>query len=513
MLVNYSSNLDKSLTRSNNKLLLIWFLQLIILLLSTCKCKQSTIALINVDDCLIDEYFDIISLNCKKCNSDSDQLTGLLPSSSASSLPNNNNNKTKINNSNGKIKSSSGFDCTCKQGFYKVYLEKGFSCNLCPSGSVTSIDGLHCSICSSLYPFQSISKQCNPCPVNSIIDDRPLDNSNEMEPKMERYCKLCPDNFRSSGNWSTQCSPCHLSMKNCSCPKDHFTLYGGLCLPNGNLITEKVDLYQVTYDNGEQVNSAFFMENLQSSVYQCQYQGNRSACQLLANLCTLLNYHLIETNSFGGFTGISSSKSKTNACTEFIKLSKLPLVPLLIYGDNGINELRKANVISKMFKIDSKLELIAARYDIYGSLVDYSPLKPGELQLCQTEPDSLDSGFNFGTNYYQRCEKDVKSLWDSRSSSSVIFYDLYLLDDDQDPDAVYPIPVMVTNLIENGEPVNRGDDDQKRRLVRRFYLIESFVGVELKKDGISDVPSESSSGKSSSEGIKILILLIRVQII
>ncbi|XP_015791559.1 meckelin-like [Tetranychus urticae] len=456
--------------------------------LSSYHCKQSTMPYISIEDCSSDEYFDIITLDCKKCDYDNDRSTNTIGAA-------------RNNSAYGKMKSYSGFECTCRLGFYKLYQDKGFQCLLCPSGTVTSIDGLHCSLCSSNHPFQPSSKQCVPCPSNSIIDERFIANSSE-EPRMERYCKPCPDGSKPVANDSSQCIPCHASMKNCSCPKDHYTLYGGLCLPNGNLITEKVDLYKVTYENGEQVNSAFFMENLQSSIYQCQYQGNRSACQLLANLCTFLNYNLYETSSFGGFIGINSVKSKANACTEFLKLSKLPSVPFLIYGDNGVNELKKANVISKMFKIDSRLELIAARYNVHGTLVDYSPLKLGELQLCQSEPDSLDSGFYFGTNYYQKCEIDLRTLWDTKASSisSILLYDLYLLDDDQEPNTVYPIPVIVTNLMENGEAVNKGDDEQKRRLVRRFYLAEALIGIELKKDGISDTPLESSKSSEAFKG-------------
>lgn len=429
--------------------------------------------------CKNDEFFETVNLECQKCSEFSTQWT----KSSRDLI---------TYKSSNLIKSPDGLKCECKSGHFRVNIGKLIQCNPCPPRTVTSFDGLHCSLCSSEIPFQEQSAQCSPCSNNSVIDDKLIFNSTKEEPFFERYCRPCSTNFQADIK-SNKCIPCHPSLQSsCSCPRDYFTItYDGMCLPTDRLLIETLDLYMVKYDNDEQVKSSFFANNLQSSHYLCKYQQNTTACQILANLCVLLNYNF--------FIGLSQNlQSTTNACNEILSLSKLSHVPSIIYPDIGVNEIGKINAIKRKYKMKTKINLIAARYNALGELKDLSPLKSGELQLCKSDPRSMDAGFYFGTNYEQKCNLNIQNLWPIEnalllsSPESTLFYDLYIIDDDQvSNDSIYSIPILVTNLAQNGIHINRDEDSTQWRLVRRFYLVEALTGIEMNKEADKELDSQS----------------------
>lgn len=221
---------------------------------------------------------------------------------------------------------------------------------------------------------------------------------------------------------------------------------------------------------------------------------NRTACQILGNLCVLLHYNYFDG---GGF-------SESNACMEYRKLmtggsssldrSLWPSrAPWLYYGLDTKAELSKNNVPNK-FKVNSAVKLIAFRYNANGVLVGVSELDPDELQLCQESDKSAESGFTFGTNYDKQCTMTAKELWKGAPTTEeqLIFYDLYLLS--TEGKRIYPIPIQVTNLKRNDEYVNRKEAEHWQ-LVRRMFVREAISGIAAKdaKNANSVVKKDMSS--------------------
>jgi len=418
-------------------------------------------------DCSQVQFFDTVTLTCKNCSHFNDLI-------SSQEL------EAKFNPDAFKIRSEDGLSCNCRPLFYEMRKNNRISCSPCPNGTVTSLNRLSCAVCSPEFSFDPIAKSCKPCQNNSILVERVFHDQNIAQ--YEQFCQPCPLGTRSDVT-TNSCIPCHSSFHNCSCSLDKNTVYDGICLPNFNLIPEKANLYQIHYDNGDVITSAHFSTNFQSSIYNCQFGKNRTACQILANLCTLLNY-----NYFDAFV-----QSDINACTELIRLSKLPEVPFVLYLDNSRREIYKKNSVHEQFKINSQVNIVAARYTANGQLIDYSTLRLGELQLCKGEPEALNSGFYFGTNFHQKCTLSVKDLWKSTASDAnkLILYDLFLMDSKEgDKDIyLYPIPVLIYNLKLNGENINHEIDEEKWQLVRRFYLSEALVGIELKSTSKDELSS------------------------
>ncbi|GFR21022.1 hypothetical protein TNCT_281801, partial [Trichonephila clavata] len=222
--------------------------------------------------------------------------------------------------------------------------------------------------------------------------------------------------------------------------------------------------------NGESVSSAFF-KGISSCMNKCE-DGNIASCQLLANMCTLLLYKIVETN----------------ACAEFRRIAKkylleCPRKQLWLYY-----MMKKANGILKKIYIEimcliyfstltqesSKLHIFAMKYALNGTFLGLIKIKSDDLHLCQESDVDEDIAFTVGTRFERTCTRSLQYLW---KSSELFYYDLYLANN-QNKSELYPIPVIIRNIVLNGEFVNMGKDMSKWRLVRRFFLRDHISGIE-----------------------------------
>lgn len=98
-----------------------------------------------------------------------------------------------------------------------------------------------------------------------------------------------------------------------------------------------------------------------------------------------------------------------------------------------------------MYFQNSNLQLIAARYNLNGSLISVSEFSPVELQLCPGLWSGVESAFRFGARFFQTCNIPAKQLIKQRNSEP-IFYDLYLQYNDGKKDMLYALPLLVRNI-------------------------------------------------------------------
>lgn len=424
-------------------------------------------------DCEGSEYFDESHLKCFPCNANLDSTSG-------GRVDDRTLNHT-VNHY--LVKSKSGFGCVCQPGSHRIKGDNGHRCEPCPDGSVASLDGFSCVKCEPPSEFDASTKTCKCSGFMSEVNEGGVG-------RLE--CRSCPG-FTVSSSEGESCVPCHPSFtrgqKTCSCPSDRSKVEGGICIPNFDIIPEKGNIYTVQFES-EDVRSLFFAQNLQAAAFNCRLgAGNRTACQLLANLCVLLHYSFYD----------ASFSDQLNACTEYRKLIERSSSslnqqiwpensPWLYYLPDTKAELLKTNVPNH-FSINSKLRIVAFRYNAYGHLVKVSPVSPREIQVCEESYKKSFSGFTFGSNYFKECTITAAELWDStpQTGNDLIFYDLYLMDDEGK--TMYPIPVLNKQLRRNNDMVNqRGSNDmvnqrgaENWQLVRRFFVKEALASLEDEK--------------------------------
>ncbi|GFS38579.1 hypothetical protein TNIN_398981 [Trichonephila inaurata madagascariensis] len=156
-------------------------------------------------------------------------------------------------------------------------------------------------------------------------------------------------------------------------------------------------------------------------------------------MCTLLLYKIVETN----------------ACAEFRRIAKKYLLECprkqlwLYYIDeegewHTEKDLYRDNVPNifspSLTQESSKLHIFAMKYALNGTFLGLIKIKSDDLH----------------------CTRSLQYLW---KSSELFYYDLYLANN-QNKSELYPIPVIIRNIVLNGEFVNMGKDMSKWRLMK-----------------------------------------------
>ncbi|GIY03048.1 hypothetical protein CEXT_178551 [Caerostris extrusa] len=133
------------------------------------------------------------------------------------------------------------------------------------------------------------------------------------------------------------------------------------------------------------------------------------------------------------------------------------------------------NVFTPSISLEtSKIQLIAMKYSLNGTFLGLTKINSNDLHLCQESDIEEDIAFIIGTRVERVCIRSLQYLW---QSSELVFFDLYLINN-QNKTELYPIPVLIRNIVVNGELVNMEKDMSKWRLVRRFFLTDHISGIE-----------------------------------
>ena len=424
---------------------------------------STSIRVVFPGECNITEFYDESQLRCDACNRNPEVRSPRLGNDTTSPA---------------SVRSSSPFDCTCAPGFFKFPAttdEESAGCIQCPAGTVTSTDGFRCAQCSPPDAYDPSSQTCQ-CPAGFIRESVEAG-------QLVQACLPCPGFTRRSES-ARLCQPCHRSFirnassLSCVCPPDGFKLEADICIPNAELSADANDAHFVKFEH-KTIRSLFFVKHLQASSYNCKRLGDRTACQMLANLCVLIHFTFTDDPLFEKMTAcLEYRKLMMNSGSSFNYQLWPKKAPWLYYGEDTKSELTRNNVPSR-FTVGSALMMMAFRYSGQGHLVAASRLNPSELQLCRSTRKSAHTQLLFGRNVWQECQVSSQEIWESSpdSAADVMFYDLYLLS--TDGKMMYPIPVLNLQLEKNGGRVNMESRDEWQ-LVRRFFLVEGVTGIEEK---------------------------------
>ncbi len=435
-------------------------------MISLIKCnlvKEMTVS----ENCSETEFLNTISMRCEPC---------LTPNSD-----HNYDNFDLINQTKRQIKSIDGFECVCRPGFRQDFNNSSNgrlycinNTNDCPFDS-KPFNGFQCAYCSpnnTIFTNDSLGNGLCLCPKHHFLVESMKEN------RIEIKCEKCPKHLSVSSDGKS-CKPCHQSFikasGDCFCPIKSHIEEDGICLPEKNLI-KKDNLNTLSMIEFENTNKRFisyyFYRHSRPAVYNCKYESNRTACQLLANLCVLYYYSYSEDMS-----------TDSNVCKILVK--SIQRGPEIYYKGYYKNELQQLNVPNK-FKTMQKLQFVASRFSIDGKLIEYSDLRDNEIQLCYENDKSSKSAFIFGTNFRQTCVRSARYLWDNYKSKN-IFFELYLKHINNNEITLYGVPLIIKNLKKDNRFVNidyldSSEEQLSVQLTRRFFLIDSIAGIEKTSD-------------------------------
>nr|XP_022342617.1 meckelin-like [Crassostrea virginica] len=363
--------------------------------------------------------------------------------------------------------------CVCQTG-YKYVINFGGSnimCEKCPPQQIRSEDGWNCVSCqtgTSLNGTQTCGSCGEKVPVEREINGALISTAGNYR---GRECRTCADNttLNDRGDRCVRCTEIlkiNPTLKNCRCPSER--LSGGVCFDTA---VSSLSINTVPLTN-EQVESTYVKAHVQAAYLMCKDFGNRTACQILSNLCVLSWYNFD--------TGTSPPPSKTCNLQRIIAQGQNEYLPWLFFkiGPNTqvADRVLDDDKLSTEFTFSpaSFLEYRVARYLLNGTFLGVSTAKGGHLQLCSDTTSRLDAAYTFGTYYEQTCSIPALELWDTKKYP-MEFYDLYIEFTRNGVQQLYAAPVKINNLVHEGDKVNTESSTRNWILTRRFFLVDNVV--------------------------------------
>ncbi|CAH8578368.1 unnamed protein product [Heterobilharzia americana] len=254
------------------------------------------------------------------------------------------------------------------------------------------------------------------------------------------------------------------------------------------------------------ISSNYFETQARSATAFCSpAYNNITACQLLANLCTL------QLNTLYG-----SGTASSTTCSAFLNLASqrtafnsdftswMTKMPWLYYSPAKASTVLKDTSITSIYSPNSNLQIYLAAFKINGAFLGFQDASQGgQLQLCKDTSARMKAAFQFATSYQQTCELNVDDLFNNEKYPS-IFYDpyIYFYDTTTQSSQLVPIPIRNTAVIDkNGDFPNQitsADQNSlnealalgntasavsieatiqnKWELTRRLFMVDNFAG-------------------------------------
>ncbi|EFC48821.1 hypothetical protein NAEGRDRAFT_62841 [Naegleria gruberi] len=377
--------------------------------------------------------------------------------------------------------STDGLYCYCNEGYKLTFTTSSKTCEQCTFAS--SRDRSICMTCGpSTLGFDSTLKDCKCNGTSKLVEIDAGGNylsakqciscgSKSIPHPSNRYlCSPCPDPLMQASTDGTSCV----------CPSSH-QLWSNMCILKDAYLdinskypidsSALITFIQV-FENSRQdtpstesVRSKLFYDYFYQAGAHCKSLQNVTACQMLANLCTLLLYdestpackmyysifNTLTEDRVNGFSGWKNGLpwlKYTGTASENLYNTDL----LQSVGLSG----RKDRV--------SRLQFYLSKFNVYGNWLGFEELT-NQLELCPTS-NFQGSGFlDFGNNYVKNCFYNVLSL---PYSQSTFFYELYILDSG----ILYPVPVQILK-----DDKTSFADIGTSTLYRRFFLYDNLAGV------------------------------------
>eukprot|EP00795_Rhopilema_esculentum_P008416 gene8416-14397_t len=457
----------------------VFFVPVFILVCSFSYVWCTTIPYSDPSRCSVGEFFQFPSLRCKSC-------------------PLNTN------------RSADGLSCECNNGYYFVKNGGGgdfnVRCQACATTEVTSLDKWSCVKC----PL-GVSGLCSTCNANSSTAIFDRERNGKKFPDNRRRCIRCEYDSQPSAD-KTRCQRCHQNVleitaatgSSCNCPASEKS-FGGVCFQTTTIetfdILDSPQTYTVSY-GGQSVVSAFFKDNLIAAAILCCQNHNFTACQLLGNLCVMLDYYRdnyevtsVNTDACEEFlkinTGVTSAARCDIASTSVVNgvSNWREFMPWLYYSDKGNIVLSKTDISIK-YKKGNILRFAVAMYTPNGSFVGIMN-DTSIFTLCPERESKKVAAFSFLTTYKISCSVMVSKLVAER----MLFYDLYYYVGDQ----LYPVPLLIENFKYKGSNVNSGSDKSQWFMTRRFFLVDNL--------GASTKQNEPATAIRYAQSVQLVISL------
>ncbi|KAK7198529.1 Meckelin (Transmembrane protein 67) [Novymonas esmeraldas] len=278
------------------------------------------------------------------------------------------------------------------------------------------------------------------------------------------------------------------SSGQCRCGSGFTLLYDGSCVPTAAYQAmvaaaagTSVMLAPPNIDNSNAAGSTTTLTAAQTysvgAAVLCS-RGNSTACNLLANLCVLMNYHAAST-----------------PCTLYRHLKQsLPCgdpwcetadgLPWLYYTRSNADVLGDA---ATEFRATARQELhfVVSAFDLYGNWLGYQSMM-SQLNPCFLANTELDTFYAAGDTRATSCH--VNWRWFLRANRTV-FYDVYLRDP-SNASRLMPVPLLVDYSSHEFSPVTLNDAWLYRAgavapsgaavdggLRRRFYAYDNVGGA------------------------------------
>uniref|UniRef100_A0A3B5BP19 Transmembrane protein 67 n=1 Tax=Stegastes partitus TaxID=144197 RepID=A0A3B5BP19_9TELE len=405
-------------------------------------CQQFVIPFKAPSDCKAEEFFDISSLSCVSCG------------------PN-------------QSRSRTGLSCVCQTGYQTLTTDKAsISCQQCPIDKpAVTRDGFGCIRCPGSLNDEGNCK----CPPENILVERDI-NGNLLD---EARCETC------NGE-----SPA-LTVPNSRGDRYAISFFTQIYSEEGDK-----SVRGSTFQN---LQSAWFLENLYASSAACLVSSNLTACQALGNMC-VMNMHSfsgVSTDACGLFNTIFRSKAALSSAQD-ISYWRANL-PWLYYGDEpGLaSRVLQTEPVPSGFsfrgrKKNTDIRLLAAIYNVRGEFLRWEPVGGRNLQLCPQPATKQAAAFSFGTAYQESCDLSVAELLGSHPEP--LFYDVFMDVGGGENTRLLPLPTLVLNQQYNGRFINQ-ESMKNWYLSRRMFLIDMLSGREKNTNSLPKVIRVASSVK------------------
>lgn len=284
------------------------------------------------------------------------------------------------------------------------------------------------------------------------------------------HCQICAIGYHPSKD-GRSCVPCHesfakvihdpktakaaLSSGTCYCPdKDkEYKLMEGVCFSASELRDlEFKDSFKLDYERSS-IESYVLKEHLRLAYLFCKADmHNQTACQILANLCTL-NLHSFGAESIK--TACDLHKSMSTVTTH------VPIYnPKLFYSEfEANNMLSRTHDIPHQFNMDfssysSDINITTVKFSFDGKYLGLSDLS--DHIPCSDPPLVQGISRKFGATYKTHCSMGIQQLWEKYRKEEMIFLDPYvsIVGGYNNDHKLYEIPVKIQNFKRNGVKIN-----------------------------------------------------------
>ncbi|THD26645.1 Meckelin [Fasciola hepatica] len=427
--------------------------------------------------------------------------------------------------------SDDGLSCICQPGYRtkRNFGGNSIECEACDFSQTVTEDGLQCVQCVAENYFTS-AKTCQSCPSKQYSTF--YDIFGKILTKQQ--CISCD---LSAQPTSTGCKTCSETIKmlrasslneSCICPNE---MVDGVCFPGITPLDSTTRTSASASDNSPVVpavsstltqilpagntgtdgaiNSFYLATQARSAVAFCSTAyKNVTACQLLANLCTLqlqtrYQLQIASYSTCSEFTRLAAER--TSSRTGFTNWASD--MPWIYYNPTkGSTALRETSV-TNTYSPNSLLDVRLATFALDGRFLGLeSAVTGGQLQLCKDSVRRMQAAFEFGTSYAQECEILADDLFNN-TKYPLEFYDPYLMfyDSASASSRLMPIPILNRALLSDQNSFTNvvSDTDveslfealavgnaasavsietsilDKWELTRRLFLVDNVVGKVL----------------------------------